>query len=77
MAISRRNAIGPAGCGGLDEQLFPIGAVDDDLGAAIARALQCRREDCARYGAEYSWEAATDQFVAALTGALEAEAVAA
>ncbi|WP_066553913.1 glycosyltransferase family 4 protein [Croceicoccus bisphenolivorans] len=75
------DVVGPAGRGGMNEQLFPIGAVDEDLDTAIARALQCRREDCARYGAEYSWEAATDQFVAALSealaGALEVDPVAA
>lgn len=62
--------VGPAGRGGMNERLWPVGAVDDDLDAAIARALTARRVDCARYGAEFSWDAATDQFVAALTGAL-------
>ena len=65
--------IGPAGRGGMNELLFPIGACDENLDAAIARALECRREDCARQGADFSWDAATDQFVAALAGALEAE----
>ncbi|AKM10488.1 glycosyltransferase family 4 protein [Croceicoccus naphthovorans] len=69
--------VGPVGRGGMNEQLNPIGAVDEDLNAAIARALACNRADCARYGAEFSWDAATDQFVAALAGALEGEPVAA
>ncbi|RVQ69480.1 glycosyltransferase family 1 protein [Croceicoccus ponticola] len=63
--------VGPVGRGGMNELLHPIGAVDENLGHAIDRALMCRREDCARYGAEFSWDAATDQFVAALASALE------
>jgi len=63
--------VGPVGRGGMNELLGPVGAVDEDLDTAIARAIQCRREDCARYGAEFSWDAATDQFVTALGGALE------
>lgn len=69
--------VGPVGRGGMNELLFPIGAVDEDLDAAIARALTCRRDDCARYGAEFSWESATDQFIAALSSALERDAEAA
>lgn len=65
--------VGPVGRGRMNELLFPIGAVDEDLDAAITRALPCKREDCARHGAEFSWDAATDQFVAALSGALERE----
>jgi len=69
--------VGPAGRGGMNELLHPVGAVDDDLGCAIARALKADRADCARYGAEFTWDAATDQFVTALTGALEEEQIAA
>ena len=58
------------------------GALSEDLDRAIAAALFCDRRDCARYGAGFSWEAATRQFLAGLaTEATElvaqAEAVAA
>lgn len=63
--------VGPVGRGGMNELLGTVGAVDEDLDDAIARALTANRADCARYGAEFSWDAATDQFVDALSGALE------
>ncbi|WP_144098081.1 glycosyltransferase family 4 protein [Croceicoccus sediminis] len=66
--------VGPVGRGGSNELLGSVGAVDEDLSAAITRALMARREDCGRYGAEFSWDAATDQFVAALSGALAQDA---
>ncbi len=69
--------VGPVGRGGSNELLDTVGAVDENLSDAIARALTARRVDCARYGAEYSWDAATDQFVSALAGALEDEAASA
>ncbi len=63
--------VGPRGRGG-DSQLHrSIGAVDADLDTAIAHALLASRADCAAYGAAFSWDAATDQFVAALSGVLE------
>jgi len=43
------------------------GALDDDLGAAIARALLRDRADAAALGARYSWSACTAQFLEALT----------
>jgi len=43
-----------------------VGAMDEDLSHAISRALSCDREACARYGAGFSWEAATRQFLSAL-----------
>ena len=43
-----------------------VGALSDDLDRAIAAALFSDRADCAVLGASYSWEAATDQFVAGL-----------
>src|SRR3546814_17102719 len=43
------------------------GALDDDLGAAIARALVRDRADAAGLGARYSWSACTAQFLEALT----------
>lgn len=43
-----------------------VGAVDDDLAAAMAAALTANRSDCAAYGARFSWERSCDQFLAAL-----------
>lgn len=47
----------------------PAGVLDADLGVAIRRALDLRRADAAALGARYSWERATDQFLAALHAA--------
>ncbi|MGV1681884.1 glycosyltransferase family 4 protein [Sphingopyxis sp. NJF-3] len=43
------------------------GALDEDLDAAIARALACDRSEAAALGARYSWSACTAQFMNALT----------
>jgi glycosyltransferase involved in cell wall biosynthesis len=43
------------------------GALDEDLDAAIARALGCDRADAAALGARYGWPACTAQFLNALT----------
>ena len=56
---------------------FAAGVVDDDLEAAIAGALVLRREDAAALGAQFSWEAATDQFLAAIATALDCDGAAA
>lgn len=53
-----------------------VGALSDDLDRAIAAALFSERSDCAEMGARYSWDAATDQFLAGLA-ALDAEPLAA
>ena len=45
-----------------------IGAVDADLGVAIAGALAADRAACAAYAAHFSWDRCLDQFVAALAG---------
>lgn len=42
------------------------GALDEDLSAAIARALSRDRSACARYGADFTWQASARQFVEAL-----------
>lgn len=66
------------GAGGLgpDGMLAePVGALDVDLESAIRRALDCDRNACAAHGASYGWEAATDQFVSALTEATRTEQV--
>jgi len=43
------------------------GALDDDLGTAIAKALACTRNEAAALGARYSWSRCTAQFLNALT----------
>ena len=43
-----------------------VGALDWDLGRAIDRALALSREACRSYAREFSWEAATRQFLANL-----------
>ncbi|MCJ2183342.1 glycosyltransferase family 1 protein [Novosphingobium sp. 1949] len=50
----------------------PAGAIDADLEAAIEGALAIAREDAAALGDLYSWERATDQFLAAITAAVKA-----
>ncbi|HEX8445987.1 MAG TPA: glycosyltransferase family 1 protein [Sphingomonas sp.] len=44
-----------------------VGALDDDLDAAITRALSVDRDTCAAYAQAFSWASSTDQFVAGLS----------
>lgn len=46
-----------------------VGVLDQDLGAAAMSALTLDRERVARYGAGFSWEHSTRQFVASLVPA--------
>ena len=50
---------------------FParVGALDPDLGVAVARALGADRVAAALYGRQFSWERATSQFLTAIAGA--------
>ncbi|MDO6416782.1 glycosyltransferase family 1 protein [Sphingomonas sp. BIUV-7] len=57
---------GPGGRAGA-----PIGALRDDLDAAIRAALTADRGACVAEGRRYAWEACTDQFLAALAGPVE------
>lgn len=50
----------------------PVAALDSDLASAITRALTLSRKAAAAFGARFSWEHATDQFLAAITSALHA-----
>lgn len=52
--------------GPLDIVTDAVGALSDRLPRAIDAALYCDRADCAAYGARFSWEAATRQFLAGL-----------
>ncbi|GGC06316.1 GDP-mannose-dependent alpha-mannosyltransferase [Novosphingobium endophyticum] len=64
--------LGPDARGVEDSLARPAGAVDQSLARAIPRALAARRGDAARLGALYSWERATDQFLATIASALDA-----
>ena len=44
-----------------------VGAMDEDLGAAIRKALTAKPAACAAEGRKYSWDACTDQFAAGLS----------
>jgi glycosyltransferase involved in cell wall biosynthesis len=47
------------------------GAMSESLEAAIAGALELRRESCLAYGRSFSWEASAQQFLSALRPAFE------
>jgi glycosyltransferase involved in cell wall biosynthesis len=61
--------LGREGRGADGEMPATIAALDENLEAAIARALQCDRMAAAVYATRFSWQRATDQFVAALSEA--------
>lgn len=63
--------VGRNGRGPLGALPMQVGALDADLSIAIARALRCDRMGAAVHGASYSWDRATDQFVGAISEALE------
>jgi glycosyltransferase involved in cell wall biosynthesis len=58
--------IGPHGCGPNDDLELPVGAVDDSLSDAIARALACDRIAAGDYGSGFTWDNAASQFLDAL-----------
>lgn len=60
---------GADGRGGVDRMPATFAALDEDLGLAIRKALRLDRTAAAVFGARFTWERATDQFVAALEGA--------
>jgi len=56
---------------GIDGQMpATIAALHDNLAEAIGRALRLDRRAAAVFGARFTWERATDQFLAAITQAL-------
>ncbi len=61
--------LGRHGRGVKDDAPFTMAALDHDLALAIAKALRLDRTGAAVFGARYSWESATDQFMAAIHGA--------
>lgn len=68
--------VGPDGRGPLGDLPMTIGALDQDLSWAIRRALRLDPLGAAIYGAQFSWDKATDQFIAALEEARGAVATA-
>ncbi|QIG55418.1 glycosyltransferase family 1 protein [Altererythrobacter sp. BO-6] len=52
--------------GPLDIVTDRVGALSARLHRAIDAARYCDRDECARYGASFSWEAATAQFLSGL-----------
>lgn len=63
--------IGTDGLGPFGELMKPVGAVSESLSFAITQALRCSRTAAARYGAQFTWDRAADQFLAALYAARE------
>ncbi len=61
--------------GPLDIVTSEVGAMHDDLTRAIDAARYCDRGTCAAYGASFSWDAATRQFLTGLVALEEDEAV--
>lgn len=60
------DVVGADGTGTVAGWHARVGAVGDDLAAAIAVALSADRGDCAAYAEHFRWEACVDQFVAGL-----------
>ena len=52
--------------GPIDLITSDVGALDQNLDDAVARALECDREACAKYARSFTWAASTQQFLSAL-----------
>ena len=63
--------LGPQGRGPSGDMPATIAALDRDLDRAIDTALRLDRHAAAVFGARFSWEAATDQFLAAIGTAVQ------
>ena len=61
--------LGADGRGATGASAAPVAVLDSDLAQAITRALTLDRKDAAAFGARFSWEHATDQFIAAISNA--------
>jgi glycosyltransferase involved in cell wall biosynthesis len=64
--------LGPDGRGADGDLPEPAAALDTDLARAIEAALKLDPKVAHELGARFSWEVATDQFLAALAGASDA-----
>jgi len=60
------DVLGPQGRGNDDDFPARVGCLDRDLEVAIGRALTMDRSAAAVFARRFTWEAATDQFLAAL-----------
>ena len=60
------DVLGADGAGPFDDWTKPVAALDEDLGAAIEKALGCNRSDCAAFARKYDWDEVVNQFEAAL-----------
>lgn len=63
------DVIGANGRGADDSNRAQIGVLSEDLAWAIERAAALDSADAAAFGAGFSWDRATDQFLTALSGA--------
>lgn len=61
------DVLGPEGRGSDDDFPARVGSVHTDLAVAVGRALTMDRKAAAVFARQFTWEGATDQFVAALT----------
>ncbi len=61
--------------GPLDIVTDTVGALSESLERAIDAAFYCDRDKCCAYGASYSWDNATHQFLAGLVELEEEESV--
>ncbi len=61
--------------GPLDVLTSEVGAMNEDLRRAIGAALTRDRAACASFGAQFSWDAATRQFLSGLAPLQEQEAL--
>ena len=64
------DVLGRNGRGPDNDMPATVAALDDDLGIAIVKALRLDRKAAAVYGARFTWDNATDQFLAAVTSAV-------
>lgn len=62
------DVLGPEGRGSDDDFPARVGCLDRDLEVAIGRALRMDRSAAAVFARRFTWEAATDQFIAAVGG---------
>jgi glycosyltransferase involved in cell wall biosynthesis len=66
--------IGRTGRGVDDTMPATVGVLDDDLALAINKALSLDRTAAAVFGSRFTWERATDQFLAAIESAASSKA---
>ena len=65
------DVVGDAGNGPNGIYAGQVGALDEDLSVAIKAALDCTAEDCVAAAHYYDWDNTVDQFVSALSDAMQ------